>query len=193
MHSQGGWLQRLCPLQHVKLVNMLQHAKLVASISFLFTYAMSFNHHNSSTRQVIPLYWKGAVKWFLLIRTVNRAGLTSVLLTSVWFSSLSHNKGKNKLFSRCSGDNWDNKGQVVWFSLEERFLRNLTFDYCSCIFSEEQQCGGDAKYQSGDEQISHLLGKCAHQISILGVRRRMRFLISLSPKHIPAFKDISNI
>lgn len=102
---------------------------------------------------------------------------------------LSDNKAKNKLFSRCSGDNWYNKGQVVWFSLEERFLRNLTFDYCSYVFSEEQQCGGHAKYQSADEQISHLLGKCTHPISILGVRWRMRFLISLSPEYTPAFRD----
>lgn len=125
----------------------------------------------------------------------SRMGFIPGLPTWVWFSFrhtyLSDKRGKKQALFKVLWDNWDNKGQVVWFSLEERFLRNLTFDYCSCVFSEEQPCGGDAKYQSADndEQISHLLGKCAHQISIWGVRRRMRFLISLSPTSTPAVRD----
>lgn len=171
---------------------MLQHAKLVEHISFSIYICHVIQLSQQSYKADNPTRLERCSKVIFMNPHSSRAGLISGLLTSVWFSSLSRNKGKNKFFSRCSGDNWDNKGQVVWFSLERRFLRNLTFDYCSCIFSEEQQCGGDAKYQSGSEQISHLLGKCTHQISILGMRQRRRFLISLSPKHTPALRDISN-
>ena len=66
IYSQGGRLQSPCPWWHVKLANTLHHAQLGEYISFsIYTCHLI----RLSQQSIIPLDWKGAVKWFLWLLT----------------------------------------------------------------------------------------------------------------------------